>query len=228
MTKHFVRDLNVLAEYLIQIGTRCEQAFGNAIEGLLTRNVGLAQSVVDGDLEIDALEVKLEEEALKILALHAPVAGDLRFLIAAIKINNDLERIADIAGNIAKRTIEMEDLAPATPPTEFKDMARQTQAMIREVIQAIVNRDPVQAEKVLAMDDVVDDFHRKLLDELELRTAAEPEVVPALIRWINVVRLVERIADYATNIAEDIIYMEEGDIVRHDVSRLFWAADPRP
>ena len=219
MTKHFIRDLGVLGDYLIQIGTQCEEAFRHAIEGILTQNVDLAQSVVDGDLKIDELEVELEEEALKILALHAPVAGDLRFLIAAIKINNDLERIADIAGNIAKRTIEMEDLAHATPPAGFHDMARQTQAMLHDVIQAILRRDPVQAGRVLAMDDVVDDFHRKLLDNLETRTAEEPNAVPALIRWINVVRLVERIADYATNIAEDIIYMEEGDIVRHDQGR---------
>ncbi|MFK5955346.1 MAG: phosphate signaling complex protein PhoU [Planctomycetota bacterium] len=216
MTKHFMRDLSSLAERLVLISNRCEDAFGRAIDSILSRDAEAALAVVQGDAAIDEMEVQLEEEALKILALHAPVAGDLRFLIAAIKINNDLERIADIASSIAKRTIDLEKLAPTSPPLNFDTMAQQTRTMVRETIQALVSRDEARARSVLAMDDIVDDFNREILGQIETQMGQEPEVVPALMRWGNVVRLVERIADYATNIAEDIIYMEEGDIVRHE------------
>lgn len=215
MTKHFTRDLASLSDRLVNISNRCEDAFGRAIDSILARDSVEALEVVQGDSSIDELEVQLEEEALKMLALHAPVAGDLRFLIASIKINNDLERIADIASNIAKRTIDLSKLTPTSPPMDFAEMAQQTRTMMRETIQALVSRDEDRARRVLEMDDIVDDFNREILARIEKQMAVEPEVIPALMRWGNVVRLVERIADYATNIAEDIIYMEEGDIVRH-------------
>jgi len=215
MTKHFMRDLNSLADRLVHISNRCEDAFGRAIDSILSRDAQAALDVVKGDSVIDEMEVQLEEEALKILALHAPVAGDLRFLISAIKINNDLERIADIAANIAKRTIDLEGLAPTSPPTDFDAMAQQTRTMVRETIQALVSRNEERARKVMEMDDIVDDFNREILGRIEAQMTNDPDAIPALMRWANVVRLVERIADYATNIAEDIIYMEEGEIVRH-------------
>lgn len=215
MTKHFMRDLGDLADHLLLVSNRCEEAFGNAIDCILARDTVAANRVVQGDAAIDALEVQLEEEALKILALHAPVAGDLRFLIAAIKIDNDLERIGDIAANIAKRALDLERLPATSPPDDFEKMAQTTRTMVREVIRALVARDTEKARAVMAMDDEVDDFERDLLHAIEDRMTQEPEAIPALMRWGNVVRLVERIADYATNIAEDIIYMEEGDIVRH-------------
>jgi phosphate transport system protein len=137
----------------------------------------------------DLLEVDLEEEALKILALHAPVATDLRYLVAVIKINNDLERI---------------DL-----------MAQCTRTMVRDAIRSLVHRDPQLARKVLAEDDTVDDLQTEILGVLEGAMHNRPEAIPALMRWSSVVRNVERIADNATNIAEDVIYMEEGVIVRH-------------
>ncbi|MHC4839054.1 MAG: phosphate signaling complex protein PhoU, partial [Planctomycetota bacterium] len=193
----------------------CEEAFGKAIDSILSRDTVRAKEVVEGDKVIDDLEVLLEEEALKILALHAPVAGDLRFIVAAIKINNDLERIADIAANIAKRTLDLERLAPTSPPERFDEMAQQTRTMVRETMQALINRDEKRAHLLPAMDDQIDDLQREILFRIEERMREEPEAVPALMRWANVVRLVERIADYATNIAEDVIYMEEGDIVRH-------------
>lgn len=215
MTNHFMRDLGNLADHLLQVSSRCEEAFGKAIDSILSRDTVRAQEVVEGDKVIDDLEVLLEEEALKILALHAPVAGDLRFIVAAIKINNDLERIADIAANIAKRTLDLERLDPTSPPERFDEMAQQTRTMVRETMQALINRDEKRAHLLPAMDDQIDDLQREILFRIEERMREEPEAVPALMRWANVVRLVERIADYATNIAEDVIYMEEGDIVRH-------------
>ncbi len=210
-----MRDLGSLADRLLLLSNRCEDAFGSAIDSILSRDVQSARQVVEGDIEIDALEVQIEEDALKILALHAPVASDLRFLVATIKINNDLERIADIASNIAKRTVDLEKLPPTSPPEDFEKMAQQTRTMVRETIQALVNRDDVRAKEVMAMDDVVDDLNRIILGRIEEAMRVDTEAIPALMRWANVVRLVERIADYATNIAEDIVYMEDGDIVRH-------------
>lgn len=210
-----MRDLGSLADHLLLVSNHCEDAFGRAIDCILARDTAAAKSVVAGDELIDDLEVQLEEEALKILALHAPVAGDLRFLIASIKINNDLERIADIASNIAKRTLDLERMEPIDPPEDFVEMAQQTRTMVREAIQSLVNRDVDRARALIALDDRVDDLNREILQRIEERMVEQPPAIPALMRWGNVVRLVERIADYATNIAEDIIYMEEGDIVRH-------------
>lgn len=210
-----MRDLGLLADHLLLVSNHCEDAFGRAIDCILARDTAAAKSVVAGDEIIDDLEVQLEEEALKILALHAPVAGDLRFLIASIKINNDLERIADIASNIAKRTLDLERMEPIDPPEDFVEMAQQTRTMVREAIQSLVNRDVDRARALIALDDRVDDLNREILQRIEERMVEQPPAIPALMRWGNVVRLVERIADYATNIAEDIIYMEEGDIVRH-------------
>jgi len=215
MTNHFMRDLGELAEHMLQVSSLCEEAFRKSIDSILARDVESAREVVAGDEAIDDLEVMLEEEALKILALHAPVAGDLRFIVAAIKINNDLERIADIAANIAKRTIDLERLPATTPPEHFDDMAQQTRTMVRETMQALIHRDADRARALMALDDKVDDLNREILAQIEGRMSEEPDAIPALMRWANVVRLVERIADYATNIAEDIIYMEEGEIVRH-------------
>ncbi|MBC8403640.1 MAG: phosphate signaling complex protein PhoU [Planctomycetes bacterium] len=215
MTKHFMRDLSRLADQLLRISSNCEFAFAEAINAILARDAVRGRRVVEGDREIDRMEVQLEEEALKILALHAPVAGDLRFVIATIKINNDLERIADIAANIGKRAIDLQALPPISAPENFQLMAQKAQTMLRIAIQSLLKRDVDQARELLAMDDEVDDLMLEILNNTEVRIKQEPQAVSSLLRWSNVARLVERIADYATNIAEDIIYMEEGDIVRH-------------
>ena len=215
MTKHLLRDLEKLADDLVHMTAATESALGRALESILTRDVELARAVVEGDVEIDRLEVLLEEDALKILALHVPVAGDLRFVVTAIKMNHDLERIADIAANIAKRTIEMTKMPPVPPPEQFDVMAQRTRTMLREAILSLVRRDPAMAKRVCEEDDEVDDLNRTILAALEERLKREPENVPALLRWVSSVRNLERIADGATNVAEDVIYLEEGEIIRH-------------
>jgi len=215
MTKHLLRDLEKLADDLVHMTAATESALGRALESILTRDVELAKAVVEGDVEIDRLEVLLEEDALKILALHVPVAGDLRFVVTAIKMNHDLERIADIAANIAKRTIEMTKMPPVPPPEQFDVMAQRTRTMLREAILSLVRRDPAMAKRVCEEDDEVDDLNRVILAALEERLKREPENVPALLRWVSSVRNLERIADGATNVAEDVIYLEEGEIIRH-------------
>jgi phosphate transport system protein len=215
MTKHLLRDLEQLADDLLHMTTATETAFARALESILTRDYDLARKVVDGDVDIDRMEVRLEEDALKVLALHVPVAGDLRFVVSAIKMNHDLERIADIAANIAKRALEMSAMPPVTPPEGFDEMAQHARTMLREAILALVRRDPQLAVRVCAADDEVDQLQRQILPQLEARMQREPQHIPALLRWVNAVRNIERIADGATNLAEDVIYLEEGEIIRH-------------
>ncbi|MBC8369054.1 MAG: phosphate signaling complex protein PhoU [Planctomycetes bacterium] len=215
MTKHFLNDMDKLATSLAVISGRVEESFRMAVDALLSRDAEKALEVIKRDSEIDDLEVALEEDALKILALHAPVASDLRYLIASIKINNDLERVADIAANIGARARDLCKLPHAATPENFENMVQTALDMIHESFQACVTQDADLARKVFEKDDIVDDYHRDILDLLEIKMASEASAIPALMRWANVVRAVERIGDYATNIAEDIIYMVEGEIVRH-------------
>lgn len=215
MTKHFMRDLGALATQLQALGNRVEDALGNAIDAILSRDVEAARRVVAGDPEIDELEVRLEEEALKILALHSPVASDLRFLVASIKINNDLERVGDLASNICKRAVDLDPLPPVEAPEEFAHMAQLTRTMFHEALGAMMKRDEPRARALLDLDDEVDSLNVTILARIEARMHEAPEEIAPLLRWSTVVKLVERVADYATNIAEDVIYMEAGEIVRH-------------
>jgi phosphate transport system protein len=216
MTKHFQRDMAAFTDDLLRLTAAVEDALANAIQAILARDPGLAAAVVEGDAAIDAREVRLEEDALKILALHAPVARDLRYLIASIKIDNDLERIADMAANIARRALDLADCEPVTPPQGIEEMASRTRQMVRQAIHALVNRDPELARKVRQEDDAVDRLQTLMLQELEDRmVGAAAEQVKALLRWFGAVRNLERVSDLATNIAEDILYLIEGEIVRH-------------
>ncbi|KAA3611667.1 MAG: phosphate transport system regulatory protein PhoU [Planctomycetota bacterium] len=216
MTKHLLRDLDQLSSDLLRLTYAVEDALTQALNCLMARDVEGARAVVRGDVQIDEMEVQLEEDALKVLALHQPVAGDLRFIVAAIKINNDLERIADHAAKLAKRAIELADLTPVQPPARFEEMADKVRAMVRAAIQALIKRDPDKARVVLLHDDEVDALHLELVTRLRKNIlSGEPESVDPLLRWVTSVRGLERVADLATNIAEDVLYMIEGEIVRH-------------
>ena len=216
MTKHFLRDLEELSAELLQLTRAVEDQLSTALSCIMARDAETARRVIDTDDDIDRREVKLEEDALKILALHHPVASDLRFLIAAIKINNDLERIADIAANIAKRALDLTRLAPVAPPDSFEEMADRARLMVRQAITALVRRDAALAVQVTREDDAVDQLNRALAKHLRERMKDCPaEQIDPLMRWMTAVRHVERVADLAVNIAEDVIYMIEGEIVRH-------------
>ncbi len=216
MNKHFARDLQRLSDNVLRLTAAVEDALSGALGAILARDAERARRVVEGDDAIDEMEVQIEEEALKILALHTPVAGDLRFLIAVIKIDNDLERIADIASNIAKRTLDFEKHAPVEPPKGFEEMTTRARGMVRQAIHSLIGRDTEIARSVLEEDDAVDALDRRIIQDLENRLKnAVTEHVDPLLRWVGVVRNVERIADLATNVAEDLIYMVEGEIVRH-------------
>lgn len=216
MTKQLLRDLEQISNDLLRLTAAAEDAVSQALAAVLSRDLELARAVVIGDERIDRMEVQLEEDCLKVLALHQPVAGDLRFVVSAIKITNDLERIGDLAKSTAKRAIEIGDGSPVEPPNGFEEMADNVRAMIRNAIHSLVRNDSHLARKVLARDDEVDRQYRAMLKDLQQRmVTGEDDELDPLLRWMGVLRCMERAADLATNIAEDVIYLVEGEIVRH-------------
>jgi phosphate transport system protein len=215
MTKHIERQIENLKERILRLGTLVEEAISKSITALINRDTSLAQRVIVNDSEIDAMEVEVEEECLKMLALYQPVAADLRFVVAALKINNDLERMGDLARNIAKRVTQLEGGDPYDLPPEIRTMATQAQEMVRQCLDAVVKRDPTLARQVREEDDIVDEARQRIQRRVLQGIKDQPENVENLLRINSVSKHIERIADMATNIAEDVVYMVEGDIVRH-------------
>ena len=214
MTRHIERQIESLKERILRVGTLVEEAISKSITALINRDVPLAQRVMANDEEIDRIEVEVEEECLKILALYQPVAADLRFVVAVLKINNDLERMGDLAKNIAKRVAQ---LAGQTIdlPAEIRSMAMQAQEMVKQCLDAVVRGDPALARQVREEDDAVDAARQRVQRRVMAGIKADPENAESLLRINSVSKHIERIADMATNIAEDVVYMVEGDIVRH-------------
>lgn len=215
MTKHFQRELDVLKKQLLSLSTQVEETVLKAMKAVSSLDERQAREVIDQDEAIDNSEVALEEECLKILALHQPVAGDLRFVIAALKINNDLERVADLAVNIAERAVVIAANKDIEPPFDFTAMAEKSRAMLTQSIDSLINMDPVQAHRVWQSDDEIDAMNREVYQRVYEKIRQNPSQVEVMINYISVSRHLERIADYATNIAEDVIYLVEGKIVRH-------------
>ena len=202
----------------MSLGAKVEEAVRRSIAALQTRRTDLALEVMAGDPEIDQVEVEIEEECLKILALHQPVANDLRFTAACLKINNDLERIGDLAVNIAERSASLERDLPFSVPKGLQPMMERTAAMLRTALDAFVKGDVQLAMSVRQEDNVVDDANRQIIKQMveHMKTASD-QVDDALL-ILSASKNLERIADHATNIAEDVIYMVEGEIVRHQSS----------
>ncbi len=215
MTRHIQRQIEHLKEKILHVGTLVEEAISKAITALINRDIPLAQRVMASDDEIDRMEVEVEEECLKILALYQPVAADLRFVVAALKINNDLERMGDLAKNIAKRVSQLAKTEQIELPPEIRTMAMQAQEMVKQCLDAVINADPVLARQVREEDDAVDEARQKIRQRVLRGIQAGPENVESLMRINSVSKHIERLADMATNVAEDVIYMVEGDIVRH-------------
>lgn len=215
MTKHIERQIANLKERILQVGTVVEEAISKSITALINRDPALAQRVMTNDEEIDRMEVEVEEECLKILALYQPVAADLRFVVAVLKINNDLERMGDLAKNIAKRVTRLQGGNPYDLPPEIRTMATQAQEMVRQCLDAVVQGDPALARQVREEDDIVDEARARIQRRVMQGIRDDPENVENLLRINSVSKHIERIADMATNIAEDVVYMVEGDIVRH-------------
>jgi phosphate transport system protein len=215
MAKTLNREIEKLKRQILSLGAIVEDRVNQAVKALQERNAKLAQWVIDGDPEIDQMEVDLEEECLKILALHQPVAIDLRFIIAVLKINNELERIGDLAVDIAERAAFLATQKPIESPIDFAIMCEKTISMLKKSLDSLVNRDATIALEVCATDDAVDAINRQMYRKIEENILKYPEQIDAYIHLLSSSRHLERIADHATNIAEDVIYMITGDIVRH-------------
>lgn len=213
---HLQRQIDKLKTMILSLGGLAEKAVEQAIQSVEQRDVDRARKVIDGDREIDLMEIEVEEECLHTLALHQPVAIDMRFIIAVLKINNDLERIGDLAVNVAEQAIFL----AKGPAVELGDYALNTmcglvQQMLRDSLNALVNIDSDLAEQVRERDDRVDAIHRQMYEYVEAAVNKRGAFTGQHMHLLSVSRNLERIADHAVNIAEDVLYMDRGDILRH-------------
>ncbi len=215
MPTHLERAIERLKRSILSLSALAEDSVQRAVRALVERNAQAAVEVIEADSQIDELEVEVEEECLKILALHQPVAIDLRFIIAVLKINSDLERVADMAVNIAERAMFLSEQEPLGLPIRFDEMAQKAQAMLKKALDALVNMDSDLAREVCAADDEVDNINREMYAKIQAGILERPSRVDCLMHLLAVSRHIERVADHATNIAEDVIYMVDGEIVRH-------------
>jgi phosphate transport system protein len=216
MSLHLERQVSQLKRMLLAVGAQVEEALLNAIKAIEQRDDALARSVIERDRDIDLAEIIVEEECLHTLALYQPVAFDLRFLVAVLKINNELERIGDLAVNIAQQA-EFLVARPKVddPPYDLAKMTQLVRDMVQRSLDALVNIDADKAGEVRAEDDRVDQIHREMFRRIEAAIREDPELVQPYIHLMSVSRHLERIADHAVNIAEDVIYMAKGEILRH-------------
>jgi len=215
MPKHLQREVESLKKKLLALGARVETSVRNAASSIEQQDAELAQKVIGTDIEIDHTEVEVEEDCLKILALYQPVAIDLRFIVTVLKINNDLERIGDLAVNIAERGVFLACQPKIDISIDLVDMAHHAQSMLKKSLDALINHDTKLAHQVCASDDIVDGMNRQMYSKVQNAILKTPEQISSLIHLLSASRHLERIADCATNIAEDVIYMIDGQIVRH-------------
>lgn len=215
MALHLRREIENLKKEILTLGAMVESAVQEATAAIAERDEAMARRIIDNDIRIDEMELQVEEGCLKVLALHQPVAIDLRFIIAVLKINNNLERVGDLAVNIAERAAFLATQPPVSVSLDFQTMARKAQAMLKKSIDALVNLSVSQAREVLAGDDEIDAMNRQMYVVIQQAIGVRLEQTESLIHLLSASRHLERIADHATNIAEDVIYMIEGTIVRH-------------
>jgi phosphate transport system protein len=215
MPKHLQHDLENLTRDLLALAGLVEEAIHKAIRALQDRDVKLAREVIAGDNQIDREENHIDEECLKMLALHQPVASDLRRIASALMISTDLERMADLAEEIAERAIHLATPPLFPVPDKLQLMTDMATNMVRRSLDAFVGLSVKDANAVMRMDDAVDGYNAELIGEIEEAMKQSPELISPGLSMFSVVRHLERIADHATNIAEDVVYLVEGEIVRH-------------
>ncbi|MDB4766691.1 phosphate signaling complex protein PhoU [bacterium] len=215
MSKYLQRDLERLQNQLMSLCGSVERMIGQATEVLCERKTELSAEVLAADEVVDQTEVEIEEECLKILALHQPFAGDLRHLASVLKINSDLERIADLACNIAERGACLHQYPYFPIPDNLPRMIGIATEMVRLSLDAFVDTDAELARKIIDQDRSVDELHLLVIAELKSLMEQESDIVDAALHCFSASRHVERIADHAVNIAEDVIYLATGEIVRH-------------
>ena len=215
METHFQQELNKLKGNLLQMAGLAERAISNAIEALVKRDTALAEKTITEDEKINQMEILIDEMCLKLLALHQPMAADLRFITSAMRINTELERIGDQAVNIAERAISLNQEPQLKPYIDIPRMAEITQSMVKDVLDAFVNGDAQRARSVCERDDQVDGLNDQVFRELLTYMMADSKTITRAVHLIIVSRCLERIADHATNIAEGVIFMVKALVIKH-------------
>ncbi len=216
MSLHLQRDLDELKRDVLHLGSLVETALGNASIVLRDRRVELAQAVYADESAINEKEVQIEESCLKILALHQPVAIDLRFIVVVLKVNNDLERIGDLAENLTARAVYLAEREPMPEPmATINAMFVTIRSMLKDSLDSLVKLDVDLARKVIEQDDGVDQINRQMYEDFRQMMAKDASMIEQATSWLSCSRYLERIADLATNISEDVVFMVEGEVVRH-------------
>jgi len=218
MTRHFHEELDALKQTLLAMGGLVEDQIRRAMRALLERDDVIAQEVIDRDRQVNTYDVEVDEQCVNLLALHQPAASDLRFITTAMKIVTDLERIGDQAVNIAQRALELNREPQLKPYIDLPRMADRAQRMVKESLDAFVAGDTALARQVCAADAEVDALKEQIFRELLTYMMEDPRTVSRAIRVILISRFMERVADHATNIAEMVIYLVEGKMVRHTLA----------
>ena len=212
---HFETELQALKKRLLNMGALVEERVHGSIRALMERNLDAAHAIATGDAEVNALQIEIDDRCLKLLALQQPMASDLRLITSAMKINADLERIGDQAVNIAENALQMLNAPPLKPIIDLPRMAEMAEHMTRDSLDAFVRRDPALARQVLGQDDEVDSLKDTIFRVLLTYMMADPGTIERALSLILISRNLERIADHATNIAEDVIFLVEARDVRH-------------
>src|SRR4030043_292831 len=212
---HFQMELDELKENLLKMATLVEEAINNAVQSLVKRDSELAQKTFQGEDRINKLEITIEDMCLKLLALRQPMAGDLRFITSAMKIITDLERMGDQAVNIAERAVSLNQEPQLKPYIDLPRMAEIAQSMVKDVLDAFVNRNSKLARSVCERDDLVDGLNDQVFRELLTYMISDQKTITRAVHLMIVSRCLERIADHATNIAEDGIFMVDALVIKH-------------
>ena len=215
MERHFVHELDALKEQLLLMGGRAESIVQKSIQALQRRDATLAQEVFADDRQIDRMEIEIDERCLRLLALQQPLAGDLRFITAALKITNDLERVGDHGVNIAGSALRLAEQPLLTPLVDIPRMAELAGGMLHEALDAFVRHDAGTARRICMRDDEVDSLNRQVFRELASTMVEDPSTITRAMELILVARNLERVADLATNVAEEVVFIAEARVIKH-------------
>jgi phosphate transport system protein len=218
MQRHFHEELEALKQTLLAMGGLVEDQVRRVTRALIERDDGLAQEVMERDAQVNAYDIEIDEKCVELLALHQPAAKDLRFITTALKIVTDLERIGDQAVNVAQRVLELNREPQLKPYVDLPIMAERAQRMVKESLDAFVSGDTELARRVCGADAAVDALKEQVFRELLTYMMQDPKTIPRAMRLILISRFLERVADHATNIAEMVVYMVEGKLVRHTLA----------
>lgn len=215
MATTFEKELEALKDKVLKLGSLVEKAISDSIKALVERDSALAAETIDRDRILNTLDVGIDEDCIRLIALRQPRAGDLRLITTTMKITTDLERIGDLAVDVAERTLELNEEPQLKPYIDIPRMAEIAQGMVRDALDAFVRRDAALAKAVLGRDDTVDLLNYQVFNELLFFMIQDPKTVSRAVKITYISKYLERIADHATNIAEMVIYLVEGKIIRH-------------